>query len=57
MSERNRTFLLILIMITVSLVVGGIAIHIVYGTAVEEERERFVEAPKPGASDRGRGSF
>ena len=42
MSERKRMFLLILIMITVSLVVVGITMGILYRTAFEENRERLV---------------
>ena len=50
MSERKRMFFLILIMITVSLVVVGITIYVLYGTAFEEQRERLVETAQSQAS-------
>ena len=49
MSERKRMFFLILIMVTVSLVVVGITIYVLYGTAFEEQRERLVETAQSQA--------
>ena len=43
MAVRNRIFLLILIMTLVSLIVGGIAIVLMYRAALEENRARLVE--------------
>jgi PAS domain S-box-containing protein len=43
MGERKRLTFLILIMITVSSLVAGITIYLLYGTAFEEERARLVE--------------
>lgn len=43
MSERKRVLLLILIMATVSLIIAGIAISMLYRAAFEEERARLVE--------------
>ena len=49
MSERKRMFFLILIMITVSLVVVGITIYVLYDTAFDENRERLVETAQSQA--------
>jgi hypothetical protein len=49
MGERKRLFLLILIMTTVSLVVAGITITVLYNTALEEQRERLVETAQSQA--------
>ncbi|MGD8255234.1 MAG: GAF domain-containing protein [Syntrophobacterales bacterium] len=49
MGERRRLFLLVLIMTTVSLVVAGITIYVLYGTAFEQQRERLVEAAQSQA--------
>ncbi len=49
MGERKRLFLLVLIMTTVSLVVAGITIYVLYGTAFEQQRERLVEAAQSQA--------
>jgi len=49
MSERKRFFLLILIMTIVSLIVGGIAIFMLYNTAMGETRERLVETAQSQA--------
>ncbi len=49
MGERNRLFLLILIMTAVSLVVAGITIGLLYHTAFEEERARLVETAQSQA--------
>jgi len=49
MSERRRLFLLILIMTSVSLVVGGIAIGVLYRAAIRETRHRLVEIAKSQA--------
>ncbi len=49
MGERKRLFLLVLIMTTVSLVVTGITIYVLYGTAFEQQRERLVEAAQSQA--------
>jgi hypothetical protein len=49
MSERKRVFFLILIMITVSLVVVGITIYVLYGNMFEEVRERLVETAQSHA--------
>ena len=43
MGERKRLTFLIFIMTTVSLLVAGITIYLLYGTAFEEERARLVE--------------
>lgn len=43
MGERKRLFLLVLIMTTVSLLVAGITIYVLYGAAFEQQRERLVE--------------
>jgi signal transduction histidine kinase len=42
MRERNRVISLILIMAAVALIGGGIAVFILYRTAMDEERERLV---------------
>jgi len=42
-SERNRMFLLIMIMITICFAVAGFSMWILYETAFEEERERLIE--------------
>ena len=49
MGERKRLFLLVLIMTTVSLVVAGITIYVLYGTSFEQQRERLVEAAQSQA--------
>ncbi len=49
MGERKRLFLLVLIMTIVSLVVAGIAVYVLYGTAFEQQRERLVEAAQSQA--------
>jgi PAS domain S-box-containing protein len=49
MGERKRLFLLVLIMTTVSLVVAGITIYVLYGTAFEQQQERLVEAAQSQA--------
>ena len=49
MGERERLFLLVLIMTTVSLVVAGITIYVLYGTAFEQQQERLVEAAQSQA--------
>lgn len=49
MGERQRLFLLILIMTTVSMVVVGITIFVLYHAAFEEERERLVETAQSQA--------
>ncbi len=49
MNERKRLFFLILVMTTVSLVVAGITISVLYRTALEEERERLVESAQSQA--------
>lgn len=43
MNERTRLIVLVLIMVTVSLIVAGIAIFSLYAVALEEERARLVE--------------
>ncbi len=49
MSERRRMFLLILIMLSVSLAVTGITIHILYQTAIDEQKERLSVTAKSQA--------
>jgi serine phosphatase RsbU (regulator of sigma subunit)/PAS domain-containing protein/putative methionine-R-sulfoxide reductase with GAF domain len=49
MSERKRFFSLILIMASVSLVVGGIAIILLYRAALDESRQRLVETAQSQA--------
>jgi heme/copper-type cytochrome/quinol oxidase subunit 3 len=49
MSERKRIILLICIMATACLTVGGIAIFLLYRTAFEEERARLVETAQSQA--------
>jgi PAS domain S-box-containing protein len=49
MNERNRLFSLILIMTTVSLVVSGIAIYLLYRAALGEERARLLETTQSQA--------
>ena len=49
MGERKRLFLLVLIMTTVSLVVAGITVYVLFGTAFEQQRERLVEAAQSQA--------
>jgi hypothetical protein len=49
MSERKRIILLICIMATACLTVGGIAIFLLYRTAFEEERARLVETAQSHA--------
>jgi len=49
MDERKRLFLLVLIMTIVSLMVAGITITVLYGTAFEQQRERLVEAAQSQA--------
>jgi len=49
MGERKRLTFLIFIMTTVSLLVAGITIYLLYGTAFEEERERLVETAQSQA--------
>ena len=49
MAVRNRIFLLILIMTLVALIVGGIAIVLLYQTALEEEQARLVETAQSQA--------
>ncbi len=46
MRERKIMYVLILIMITVCVVVAGINIFILYGTAFEQQRERLMESVK-----------
>jgi serine phosphatase RsbU (regulator of sigma subunit)/PAS domain-containing protein len=49
MSERKRFLLLILIMTSVSLVVGGIAIVLLYRAALDESRQRLIETAESQA--------
>ena len=49
MSERKRFFWLTLIMASVSLVVGGIAIILLYRAALDESRQRLVETAQSQA--------
>ena len=49
MSERNRMFILILIMIVVSFSAVGITIRVLYKTAFQEQRERLVETAQSQA--------
>ena len=49
MGERKRLFLLVLIMTTVSMVVVGITIYVLYGTSFEQQRERLVETAQSQA--------
>jgi len=48
-TERNRMFLLIMIMITICLAVAGFSTWILYATAFEEERERLIETAQSQA--------
>lgn len=49
MNDRNRFLMLILIMTSVSLVVGGIAITLLYRAALDESRRRLVETTQSQA--------
>ncbi len=49
MSARKRIPLLILIMAIVAIGVGGVAIFALYGTAIEQQRERLVETAQSQA--------
>ena len=49
MKERRRIVFLIFIMITISVVVVGITIYVLYGTAFKEECERLVETAQSQA--------
>jgi PAS domain S-box-containing protein len=49
MSEHKRLYLLISIMTAVSLFVGGIAIYMLYGTAMHEARLRLMETAQSQA--------
>jgi PAS domain S-box-containing protein len=49
MGERKRLTFLIFIMTTVSLLVAGITIYLLYGTAFDEERARLVEVAQSQA--------
>ncbi len=42
-SNRKKVFLLLLIMATVSMVVGGTALFLLYRTTFEQQRSRLVE--------------
>ncbi len=43
MTERNRLLLLIAIISTISLIVGGISVYVLYQAAVDQQRSRMVE--------------
>ncbi len=49
MSERNRMFILILIMIVVSFSTVGVTIRVLYTTSFQEQRERLVETAQSQA--------
>jgi PAS domain S-box-containing protein len=49
MGERKRLFLLILIMTTVSMVVAGITVYVLYDTSFEQQQERLVETAQSQA--------
>lgn len=49
MSERNRMFLLIIIMITACLIVAGTSISVLYNTAFKEEQARLMETAQSQA--------
>ncbi len=49
MRERNRVFLLIIIMIFISLIVVGIASYMLYSTAFDDEKTRLVETAQSQA--------
>jgi C4-dicarboxylate-specific signal transduction histidine kinase len=49
MNARKRIFLLILIMVTSSLFVAGIAIVMLYGTAYGEQKDRLIETVRSQA--------
>jgi PAS domain S-box-containing protein len=49
MSERKRLYLLISVMTGVSLLVGGIAICVLYRAAMDEERDRLMESAQSQA--------
>jgi two-component system, NtrC family, sensor kinase len=49
-SESKRFYSLILIMAAICLSVSGISIRILYGTAIEEQRERLTETAQSQAS-------
>ena len=49
MTEHKRLYLLISIMTGVSLLVGGIAIYVLYQAAMDEERDRLMESAQSQA--------
>lgn len=49
MSDSRRVLLLILIMVTVALMVGGISIILLYRTALQEEETRLIETAQSQA--------
>ena len=49
MAETKRLYLLILVMTSVSLAVGGIAIYVLYRAAIDEERDRLMESAQSQA--------
>ena len=49
MSESRRVLLLILIMASTALMVGGISITLLYQTAIQEEEARLVETAQSQA--------
>jgi PAS domain-containing protein len=49
MTEHKRLYLLISIMTGVSLLVGGIAIYVLYRAAMDEERDRLMESAQSQA--------
>jgi PAS domain S-box-containing protein len=49
MSERKRVFFLIATMITTCLIIAGVAITILYRTAINENRERLIETAQSQA--------
>ncbi|MCH7687619.1 MAG: hypothetical protein IH899_13215, partial [Planctomycetes bacterium] len=49
MTERKRLILLILIMVNAALVVGGVAIIVLYRTAMTQTKERLVETAQSQA--------
>ncbi|MBF0280043.1 MAG: PAS domain S-box protein [SAR324 cluster bacterium] len=49
MNERNRLLLLIAIMTSISLIVGGIAVSLLYLTSIEQEKARLVETAQSQA--------
>ncbi|MCP4130467.1 MAG: GAF domain-containing protein [bacterium] len=46
MKERKRIGILIFIMLIAALIVGGVSIGILYGTAINEQKERLVDTVK-----------